>query len=274
MEKHNVAYNNVTKNNASMEKDWSATKTMNHVVKMSNGNVNKNVFDEMTNELFDQKCWNEKDFIDFNMSLQKIMMMQQQMLTSDDPIKLLLMPEYYNAIHDMYDKMDTINVMCVYATDNKCKYIDNEQKRKLFEKNMNDIVNIFDVYTPIFIRTVLFMEKMLDGMQESCKLPPSYFNKLKKLKKRIIGSVYMRNMYNKNPKEIAQKLREMSNIHNKNNINTNAQRKSKMFEKNSVNMVEQFEGDNVPTKRDDFVFYVVFIIVFIIVTYIVYKKLK
>lgn len=193
---------------------WSPTKTIETVVNKGGPNVNNNVYQVIVDEMIKDKCWKEEDYVGFVKSMGHIREIIDA--TSDDKrLEMVLNPKYFNAIHDAIDKLDTINVVCLFGTGNKCAMINNPAQRKTMKKQVMLLGRLVDIYVPIFVRIILLIEKFTKDLStpESCNLDPVYLSSIQMLKKRIVGSLYMRklNKQKGNFTEQNELLRHMSN---------------------------------------------------------------
>jgi hypothetical protein len=180
---------------AKIKQEWSPTKTMESIVNKTGPHVNNDVYQVLVGEMVKDKCWNDDDFISFIKSMSLI---RELTNTTNDSkrLELLLNPQYYNAIHDAIDKLDTINVVCVFSTGDKCERINNPVHREIMKKQILLLGRLVDIYTPIFIRIILLIEKFTKELSQPgiCNLSPTYVNAIKALEDRIIGSLYMRRL--------------------------------------------------------------------------------
>jgi hypothetical protein len=198
----------------SSSQSWSPSKTIETVVNKGGPNVNNNVYQVIVSEMIKDKCWKEEDYIDFVKNMKYIREIIDA--TSDDTrLEMVLNPKYFNAIHNAIDKLDTINVVCLFGTGNKCDMINDPVHREFMKKQVILLGRLVDIYVPIFVRIILLIEKFTKDLSapESCKLDPVYLSTIQMLKKRIVGSLYMRklNKQNSNFTEKNALLRSMSN---------------------------------------------------------------
>lgn len=174
---------------------WSATATMEEMVRAEGTQIHMPTFQVFVTEMIRDKCWDEQDFKDFIKSMQNIQILVD---TEDesDRLALLMNPKYFNTIHDILDKLDTINVMCAFGTGNKCAMINDPKNREIMRQQVVAIGKLVDIYTPIFIRMIVLMEKFSKELsqEQSCGLDPSYLATIQMIKDRTVGSLYMRRL--------------------------------------------------------------------------------
>lgn len=192
--------------------NWSATATMEEMVRAEGPQIRDQTFQVFVSEMIRDKCWDEEDFKDFMQSMQTIQVLINAQ-TDDDRLALLLNPKYFNAIHDILDKLDTINVMCAFGTGNKCAMIADPKNREYMRQQVMVIGKLVDVYTPIFVRMLLLMEKFTKELsqEQSCNLDPNYLATINMIKERVVGTLYMRKIQNMDPSSQNKALRDMSN---------------------------------------------------------------
>jgi hypothetical protein len=197
-------------------KNWSPTSTMQQMVNKNGDQVNSDIFQVFIAEMIRDKCWSRKDINEFinNVKIMKDFMNNTK--NSEDRIAMLLDPKYYNTIHDMLDKLDTINVMCTLRAGDKCNMINNPQHKNIMKKQVQVIGKLVDIYAPIFARIILLTDRLTTDLssEDACNLDPIYLNTVKTIKSRVIGSLYMNRISNKTPKEQRDILRQMSNSNN------------------------------------------------------------
>jgi len=105
-------------------------------------------------------------------------------------LKILLDPTYYNAINNVIDKLDAIDINCAAIGQNtNCDVINNSSQQNTMM--FTDLVNI---YLPVFVRILLLMEKVAKELTQSksCSLNPAYLTAFENFKQRIVGSLYMK----------------------------------------------------------------------------------
>lgn len=196
----------------SNKSEWSATETINNIVDRG-PKVNNNAFQNFIREMIQEKCWSDEDVAGFAESMAKIKDLAAA-TDRDKQMELLLNPKYYDTIHDILDRLDTINAVCVMGSGNKCNMIKNQKHRETMKKQVALIGRVVDIYTPIFIRILLLIENFTKDLTEAetCELDPEYLHVIRKLKDRIVGSLYMRRLSGVSGSTQQNKiLREMTN---------------------------------------------------------------
>lgn len=192
--------------------NWSPTETL-HVMTKNNNQVDLDVFQVFIKEMLRDKCWNKKDMEDFHDILKTVMTMMMSAKTDDELISVILNPKFYNAIHALLDKLDTMNAVCVLSTNNKCDMIKDPFIREKMKKQVQIMTKLIDIYTPVFIRLILmdenFAKKLSD--EKTCDFDPYYLETYKNVKSKLIGSLYMRKLADKSYEEQNQILKNMSN---------------------------------------------------------------
>ncbi|VBB18676.1 hypothetical protein YASMINEVIRUS_1207 [Yasminevirus sp. GU-2018] len=194
------------------EQSWSASETLNQMT-TSSTQVNSNVFQVFINEMIRDKCFTQNDVKDFIANMRLMSDLMNSASNDDERVAMLLNPKYYNAIHALLDKLDTINVMCVLGTGNKCDMINDPRKKEIIKKQVQTIGRLVDIYTPMFVRMTMLLEKIVADMstEKACNLDPVYLETIKKIRTRVVGSVYMRRLANLPYAEQTAELRKMSN---------------------------------------------------------------
>lgn len=192
--------------------NWSAVATMEEMVRAEGPQVSGQTFQVFVSEMIKDKCWEEQDFTDFMQSMKSIQTLINAQ-SDDDRMALLMNPKYFNAIHDILDKLDTINVVCAFGTGDKCAMIADPKNREYMRQQVMVIGKLVDIYTPIFVRMILLMEKFTKELsqEQSCNLDPSYLATIKMIKERVVGTLYMRKMQNQEFLAENRMLRDMSN---------------------------------------------------------------
>jgi hypothetical protein len=192
--------------------NWSATATMEEIVRAEGPQVNDQTFQVFVNEMIKDKCWGEEDYKEFIQSMQTIKTLTDAH-TDVDKMGLIMNPKYFNAIHDILDKLDTVNVICAFGTGNKCAMITDPKNRDLMRQQVETIGKLVDVYTPVFVRMMLLMEKITGDLsqEQSCNLDPAYLATIKMIKERVVGTLYMRKIQDGDWVSQNKSLRDMSN---------------------------------------------------------------
>ena len=194
------------------QSNWSATATMEEIVRAEGPQVNDQTFQVFVNEMIKDKCWGEEDYKEFIQSMQTIKTLSDTH-TDSDKMGLIMNPKYFNAIHDILDKLDTVNVICAFGTGNKCAMITDPKNRDLMRQQVETIGKLVDVYTPVFVRMMLLIEKITGDLsqEQSCNLDPAYLATIKMIKERVIGTLYMRKIQDGDRVSQNKSLRDMSN---------------------------------------------------------------
>lgn len=197
---------------ATYNNDWSASETL-HQMTSASTQVNSNIFEIFISEMIRDKCWNKTDVNEFVANMQKLSELMNQKSNNGDMFAMLLNPQYYNAIYSLMDKLDTINVMCVLRTGNKCDMIKDPRQKEIIKSQVQLIGKLVDIYMPIFVRMILLLEKLVaDASNEkACNLDPVYLNTLNKIKNRVVSAVYMNRLANRSYLDQAKELRMISN---------------------------------------------------------------
>ena len=242
---------------------WSATETMKDMVMTEGSQINNHTFQVFVNEMIKDKCWEEKDLKDFMKSMQTIKDIVNTQ-NNDDILALLLNPTYFNVIHDILDKLDTINVVCAFGTGDKCTMISDPTNKARMQKQVLTITKLVDAYTPIFVRMLLLMESFTQKLsqEQACNLDPNYLETVKMMKERLIGTLYMRKIQNLDFASQNKALRDMSN-----GVNESQQIITEKFSNNCNSR----SADNQYT--DNLLIFLIFIVVGIII-YIIMSKSK
>lgn len=208
------------------KKNWSAVETVQLMVQQNGENINRDIFQIFINEMVKNKCWDEQDVYEFNNNMAIIAELMDNTLNdtldgttySDNKnmIDLLLNPRYYNAIHNVLDKLDTINTMCILGTGDKCNMIADVTQREIIKQQVRLIGDIVRIYMPIFIRLVLLIEHISIKLTDDnvCNLDPIYIETIKKIKEHLIGTLYMHKLGNKSFEKQNMILKQMSNNDN------------------------------------------------------------
>lgn len=206
-------YSEIERHYNSDKKYWSATDTIQQIVDLSGPMVNSDVFQVFISELIRDKCWTQEDVQGFMQIMRDITHFMNEIKNDSDIYSMLLNPKYYNIMHELLDKFDTINVMCILSTGNKCSMILNKNKKNIIKRQIQLICNLIDVYTPVFVRMILLMEKITNDLINNSEydLNQNYLDNLSKIKSRVISSVYINRLKNKTPVEQRDILRKLSN---------------------------------------------------------------
>jgi hypothetical protein len=165
-------------------KNWSPTETLK---KYSNDNkMESEIFDNFTKSFVNDKCWNKKDFDEFIFISNELNKMYNSKNTNDEKIQLLLNPNFHSYYHIILDKLDTLNVMCML--NNKCDNIDNILSKEQIKNQAKLMIELIDVYAPIYYRTVDLLETKLN--ETNCNIDPVYYELMDKIKSHLISSHY------------------------------------------------------------------------------------
>jgi hypothetical protein len=278
---HEPAHTKTTKtipHNMTNPKNWSPTKTIETVVNNNGKDVRNDVYQVMVSEMVRDKCWNEKEYLEFAKSMNLIKKLTDNM-SSDERLKLLFDPVYYGAIHDAIDKLDTINAMCIFGTGNKCEMINNPKFKNVMKQNVMLIGKIVDIYAPIFMKIILLTERYAKELSDpkTCNLDPEYLNTIKKLKEMMSGSLYMRNLKRNNTQDASSIQRSSgklsssiqgssSSVHKINGL-----QESSSVQKNKIQNENFYPFNPVIESSNDACFQtVVYVLIIIIIVYIVF----
>lgn len=226
--------------------NWSATATMNMAVQ--DGKMTDETYQTFVDELVRDKCWNKKDADEFSKLMEEVDYMIKN-TTEDNMTDMLLNPNYYNKINKIFDKLDTINVMCALSVGDKCDNIKKPENKKIIHQQIDMIGELVDIYTPIFIRSFLLLDKFINETSKTCKLDQQYIDAMDELRKRFEGSIYYRKMAKAD--------------YNNNNNNNNSQDLKNMSNQNDVS------SDNSGTSSDstgnNYNWFVIFLLIVLIV---------
>lgn len=191
-------------------KRWSASATMEEMVRQTSqessvqAQVNSDTFQVFVQELVRDKSWNEKDFIEFINSARVV----AEIIATEAPDKILAMlsnPKYYGAIYDILDKLDTLNVLSVLGTGNKCEMIRDPQLRTKVKRQIMLTGRLIDMFTPLLAMMITTIDKIVpdsgvlsestsDSESNSRSCESAYIDIAIMLKKRATNCLLMRRL--------------------------------------------------------------------------------
>jgi hypothetical protein len=193
-------------------KNWSPTETINIMVGSDN-KVAIDIFQIYVKEMLRDKCWSKTDMEEFHRLMKTIVTMMEMCKTDDEMMTTILNPKFYNTIHYLLDRLDTMNAICVMSTDNKCDMISDPKNREKMKQQINIITKLIDVYAPIFIKLMLMDDKIIKELSQEklCDIDPEYMEIGKNLQSKLIGIIYMRKLSGKSHEEQMKLLKKLSN---------------------------------------------------------------
>jgi hypothetical protein len=230
------------------QNNWSAMTTVEEIVNKNGTAVNLNVFQIFVQEIINDKCWNEQDFKDFvnNMKLIKRIM---DIKNDEDRMAMMMNPVYSNAIQNLLKGLDTINIICVFGTGDKCDKINNAKQRHIMKQQVHAIGKIVDLYTPIFVQLILLLEKL-----ESQDIDPEHLETITMIKKKLLGSLYMRQQAKRNTRQPIKRL-------------TDNQSKQQNNPLNPVTKNETFTVSTTGSSESDYIFIFLLVVIVVIIVY-------
>lgn len=219
---------------------------------------NENMYQAFFADTINRKCWDEEYFNDFVNNVNVLSDMGSKFTNNNEAIAVLLDPNYSNLLHKTLDDIDSMNIAC--AIQGKCDVINNMINDPKFNENIYIIEKLVDLYVPILIRATEVCENVVSKIGQTCNIDESYLNRIRKIKEKIFGNVYIGPLskYNTELNNYTSNVNSEYNYQMANaNTNTNAN-------------VEAFYSDSY--SATDCLTVVIIIILIILIIYLFFNK--